>query len=287
ETLGQRLRKEGRLQIDLLQRFGEDLLGVVVHLEEQGIWHRDIKPDNIAVGMVGRGDKLHLVLFDFSLSRMPAENIRAGTPGYLDPLLPLRQPPRWDNYAERYAAAMTLYELAVGSLPRWGDGTTDPSQLSPQTEITIDAEQFDSGLREPLSAFFRSAFKRTLKDRFHNAEEMLRAWRDCFKNIDPSRPVADESGSALRNELLDRAVFATTIPELGLGTRASNVLDRENILTVRDLLAFPLRRLSRMRGVGNKTRREITETARHLRQRLGTPASAEPEPETETPPEQP
>ncbi|MFN9290157.1 MAG: protein kinase domain-containing protein, partial [Planctomyces sp.] len=88
ETLGQRLRKEGRLQIDLLQRFGEDLLGVVVHLEEQGIWHRDIKPDNIAVGMVGRGDKLHLVLFDFSLSRMPAENIRAGTPGYLDPLLP-------------------------------------------------------------------------------------------------------------------------------------------------------------------------------------------------------
>ena len=287
ETLGQRLRKEGRLQIDLLQRFGEDLLGVVVHLEEQGIWHRDIKPDNIAVGMVGRGDKLHLVLFDFSLSRMPAENIRAGTPGYLDPLLPLRQPPRWDNYAERYAAAMTLYELAVGSLPRWGDGTTDPSQLSPQTEITIDAEQFDSGLREPLSAFFRSAFKRTLKDRFHNAEEMLRAWRDCFKNIDPSRPVADESGSALRNELLDRAVFATTIPELGLGTRASNVLDRENILTVRDLLAFPLRRLSRMRGVGNKTRREITETARHLRQRLGTLASAEPEPETETPPEQP
>ncbi|MFN5075027.1 MAG: protein kinase domain-containing protein, partial [Planctomyces sp.] len=58
ETLGQRLRKEGRLQIDLLQRFGEDLLGVVVHLDEQGIWHRDIKPDNIAVGMVGRGDKL-------------------------------------------------------------------------------------------------------------------------------------------------------------------------------------------------------------------------------------
>ncbi|MFO0264557.1 MAG: BREX system serine/threonine kinase PglW, partial [Planctomycetota bacterium] len=29
ETLGQRLRKEGRLHIDLLQRFGEDLLGVV------------------------------------------------------------------------------------------------------------------------------------------------------------------------------------------------------------------------------------------------------------------
>src|SRR5438876_126015 len=84
--------------------------------------NRDIKPDNIGVGPVGRGDRLHLVLFDFSLSRTPADNIRAGTTGYLDPLLPLRKPPRWDLHAERYAAAATLYELATGTLPKWGDG---------------------------------------------------------------------------------------------------------------------------------------------------------------------
>ena len=81
ETLGQRLRKEGRLHLDLLQRFGEDLLDVINYLEEQGIPHRDIKPDNIGVGPVGRGDRLHLVLFDFSLSRTPPDNIYAGTTG--------------------------------------------------------------------------------------------------------------------------------------------------------------------------------------------------------------
>jgi serine/threonine protein kinase len=118
ETLGQRLRKEGRLHVDLLQRFGEDLLEIVKFLEEQGIPHRDIKPDNIGVGPVGRGDKLHLTLFDFSLSRTPPENIQAGTQGYLDPTLPLRK--RWDLYAERYAAAATLFELATGTLPRNG-----------------------------------------------------------------------------------------------------------------------------------------------------------------------
>ena len=107
ETLGQRIRKEGPLKIDLLQRFGEDLLDVVKFLDEQGINHRDIKPDNIAIGQVGRGDKLHLVLFDFSLSRAPRDNIKAGTSGYLEPLLILRQPPQWDSYAERYAAAIT------------------------------------------------------------------------------------------------------------------------------------------------------------------------------------
>ena len=130
ETLGQRLRKEGRLHVDLLQRFGEDLLDIVNYLEEQGIPHRDIKPDNIAVGMLGRGDKLHLVLFDFSLSRTPAENIQAGTNGYLDPLLPLRKP-RWDLHAERYAAAVTLFELATGVLPKWGDGSNGTVAAQP------------------------------------------------------------------------------------------------------------------------------------------------------------
>ena len=48
-TLGHRLREEGPLHLDLLQRFGEDLLDAVVHLYERGINHRDIKPDNLGL----------------------------------------------------------------------------------------------------------------------------------------------------------------------------------------------------------------------------------------------
>ena len=114
------------LHIEMLERFGFDLLDVVKYLQEQGIAHRDIKPDNIAVGSVGKGETLHVVLFDFSLARTPADNIRAGTKGYLDPLLPLAQPPRWDLHAERYAAAATLHELATGTLPRWGTAPPIP-----------------------------------------------------------------------------------------------------------------------------------------------------------------
>jgi serine/threonine protein kinase len=99
---------------------------VVKCLEDQGIPHRDIKPDNVAVGMVGRGDPLHLVLIDFSLSRTPPENVEAGTKAYLDPFLTLRT--RWDLYAERYAA-VTLFEMTTGMLPVWGDGGSEPSQL--------------------------------------------------------------------------------------------------------------------------------------------------------------
>lgn len=272
ETLGKRVTKEGGLHIDLLQRFGDDLLGVVNHLEEQGIPHRDIKPDNIAVGKVGRGDKLHLVLFDFSLSRMPADNIRAGTNGYLDPLLPLRKPPRWDLHAERYATAVTLYELATGRRPYWGDKTTDPSHLSANTEITIEPELFAPSLREPLAGFFRKAFRRDIKQRFDNAEQMLESWRACFKDIGDPGTISDHTDEAQLHELLASANFDTSIPELGLGTRASNALDRANILTVEDLLTVSMRRLLRLRGVGNKTRREISAAVKILRERLGSPS---------------
>ena len=270
ETLRQRLTKDGPLHIDLLQRFGDDLLGVVNFLEEQGIPHRDIKPDNIAVGMIGRGDKLHLVLFDFSLARTPQENIRAGTIGYLDPLLPLRKPPRWDLHAERYAAAITLFELASNSLPRWGDGTTDPSHLPPDTEITFDPEKFDLGLRESLTAFFRKALRRDPAQRFDNASDMRSAWGRCFDGVAADQPTEARNDDELQ-ALLAQATWSTPLVDLGLGTRATNALDRANVLTVSDLLLIPSHRLTRMRGVGNKTRREISAAVRVLRDRLGTP----------------
>ena len=275
ETLRDRLRHEGRLHIDLLQRFGEDLLDVLKFLEEEsGIPHRDIKPDNIAIGQIKRGDKLHLVLFDFSLSKAQAENIRAGTTGYLDPFLPLRKHKRWDLDAERYAAAITLYELAAGpnTFPKWGDGASDPSHLS--CEATIDGDLFDASLRDSLTDFFRKAFRRNPGERYHNAESMLNAWRDCFVGIEEPGALSDHEDETELRRLLQAANPDTQIPELGLGTRATNALDRANVLTVEDLLTVPVRRLLRLRGVGNKTRREIVAAVRILRERLGIPVSS-------------
>ena len=266
QTLARRLQKEGALHVDLLQRFGKDLLGVVQYLEEQGINHRDIKPDNIAIGYIGSSKTLHLVLFDFSLSRAATENIHAGTRGYLDPLLPLRQPKRWDLHAERYAAAATLYELATGpgSLPRWGDGISDPSHLD--GEATLAAELFDASLRDSLTEFFSRAFRRNPAERFDNAEQMLAAWQECFLGIEAAGSLSDHDNEAELREALKDATFDTQIPELGLGTRATGALDRANIFSVEDLLTTSVFRLNRLPGVGQKTRNEIRIALRILRE---------------------
>ena len=74
--------------LELLQRFGEDLLQAVASLERHGVAHRDIKPDNI--GVRSGKQRLQLVLFDFSLARAPPSRSGSARTRYLDPFLSKR-----------------------------------------------------------------------------------------------------------------------------------------------------------------------------------------------------
>jgi serine/threonine protein kinase len=264
ETLAERLRKEGRLGLELLQRFGEDLLQAVASLERHGVAHRDIKPDNI--GVRSGKQRLQLVLFDFSLARVPPEQIQVGTHPYLDPFLAKRRPPRWDPAAERYAAGATLYEMAAGVLPRWGDGRSDPALTD--DELTIEAERLDPAVRDGLAEFFRTALARDPKGRFDNAEEMLRAWREVFERAE-RRTVTTPTGAEVRLDVgIDQADPETLVALLGLSTRATNALDRAGVTTVRQLAAMPAAAVRFMRGVGKKTRDELVAAIDRLRRRF-------------------
>lgn len=266
ETLAARLRADGRLHFDLLERFGADLLEAVVELEKAGVAHRDIKPENIGVRKRGKLSELHLVLFDFSLTATPAENLRCGTPQYLDPFLVERRPARWDLSAERFAVGLTLYEMATGTLPQWGDGLSLPSTLP--DEVSLFPERFDPSLREPLSAFFAQALRRDPRRRFDHAGDMLAAWRAAFADADlpaTGGEVADEQDRAA---LVAAATLTTQLVELGLKARSANALDRLNTVTVRDFLRVSLWRLNRLPGVGKKTIRELSQLHGQLRARF-------------------
>ena len=268
ENLAERLRIEGRLSLDFLERFGADLLQIVQWLEEKGLSHRDIKPENLGVQAVGRNDARHLVLFDFSLSRAPDDRCELGTPPYLDPFLRRPERLRWDLAGERFAVAMTLYEMATGQLPTWGDGSGDP--LYVKQEVTLDPERFVPSVREPLDAFFARALRRDSAERFDNAEQMLRAWRRAFLEAErPALPTPHTvDAEDARRQALANATLDTQIIELGLSIRAFHALEKLAVEDVRGLLRTPLGQVSRMRGVGAKTRDELLETARSLRPRF-------------------
>jgi serine/threonine protein kinase len=268
-TLAKWLKDEGRLSLEFLQRFGGDLLEAVDYLEQKGIWHRDIKPDNIGIAPFGRSDQLRLVLFDFSLARTSLDQIRAGTPGYLDPFIALRQPPRYDLQAERFAAAVTLYEMATGRLPVWGDGS-DPAQL--ECEATIDTDLMDAPVREGLASFFRRALARRASDRFDNGAEMRDAWQRVFTVAEPARVEGREAAPASTGHfdktLVEAATLDTPIDQLGISVRGVNALERMGCSTLRDMLRRSSTEVFAMRGVGNKTRRELGEAYETYRRRF-------------------
>ena len=272
-TLADRLRNLGPLELDLLERFGDDLLDVVKHLETDGVIHRDIKPENIGV-RARRGDRsLHLVLYDFSLSHAADTSVQAGTPGYLDPFLAERPNRRWDPAAERYAAAVTLYEMATATRPVWGDGRTNPIHLADRVP-TLDVDLFDPSVRDGLIEFFTKALHRDFMKRFHTAAEMRQAWGNVFLGAARTATTHDEVPD---EETLERlaalATEDTPVAELGLTGSAVSTLERLGINNVRQLLEFPLVRLYSAGGVGKVVSRQITDAVARLRDHLDTEPS--------------
>jgi len=263
KTLAEKLKEEGRLSLDMLERFGTELIDAVNYLEGEGVAHRDIKPEYIGIAE-SRSRKLQLVLFDFSLCRTPPDNITAGTHPYLDPFLSLRRPPRWDLYAERFALAVTLYEMAVGQSPVWGDGHTSPEMLD--VEATIESDVFDPVTREGFTGFFAKALKRDFRERFDNAEDMLRAWRAIFTARQTQHP-ADTQPDDVLGAIALAATPLTTMAELGYSLDAQDILERMGIHNARELLAVDRIRFRYLRGVGDKIRREIRNKAKELARR--------------------
>ncbi|OWV13599.1 serine/threonine protein kinase [Micromonospora wenchangensis] len=257
-TLAEDLRG-GRLALDLLERYGRDLLEIVAFLDGQGVWHRDIKPANLASRPRPKDKQPHLCIFDFSLAGVPADQLSAGTTAYLDPFLGTPGRPRFDAAAERFAAAVTLYEMATGTLPRWGDGA---NPVTVPDEVTLDPAAFDQSVADRLVAFFAKALARDTADRFDTLDEMTDAWRAVFREIPEPAVATTDTGTLAplgRSSPLDAAE---------LTARARSALERLGITTVGELLAAEPSALTRARGVPDATRKEILARTRELRELL-------------------
>ncbi|NHA66848.1 BREX system serine/threonine kinase PglW [Phycicoccus flavus] len=262
QTLTEALRGRTRLSLDLLERFGSDLLQALVTLDKAGVDHRDIKPSNLGV-REGRGDRTkHLVLFDFSLTRAAASATSAGTPPYLDPFL-VDDRDHYDSAAERYAAAVVLFEMATGATPLYGDGQADPASIT--ADASVESELFDPILAPRLMDFFTRALARDASQRHDTASAMQREWQAIFATDATTEP--DESN----DDLAARAALDTPLAESGLTARALSALEPYAVATVGELLTVDSVRLSRLQGVANATRLQISRRVKEWRKRLGDP----------------
>jgi len=117
DSLGARIQREGPLPEPDIVRLAAGVARGLEFAHQQGVIHRDLKPDNILIHSDGSP-----VISDFGIARVVSGyvastgvNMTIGTPQYLSP--EQAQGRLVDPRADFYALGVTLYKAATGELP--------------------------------------------------------------------------------------------------------------------------------------------------------------------------
>ncbi len=129
ETLGQKLRRDGRMPVDKALPIARQIADALHAAHQAGIIHRDLKPGNVVL-TEGRGG-LRAVVTDFGLARLeagetaphtPDLTVQAGvvgTPAYLAP--EQVEGKEVTSAVDIYALGVVLYEMVTGVVPFTGE----------------------------------------------------------------------------------------------------------------------------------------------------------------------
>ncbi len=118
ESLYERLQRERQLPTDEALRIAFAVASALAYANEQGVVHRDIKPDNIMLSGDG------VLVADFGVARavsemqskLTATGMIVGTPTYMSPEQAAGEP-NLDGRSDIFALACVIYEMLAGEPP--------------------------------------------------------------------------------------------------------------------------------------------------------------------------
>lgn len=146
-----------------LKTFSE-LVVALAYIHDQGLIHRDIKPDNVMIGRSG-----HVTLFDFDLSVRVNEPQRQraviGTVAYLSPEQARGE--AVSKASDLYSAGIMLYRGLTGEVPF--TGTMQEVLLAHQQEIPKPPSAFSQDL-EPFDDLLQRLLSKDPAQRIHDAQ---------------------------------------------------------------------------------------------------------------------
>ena len=148
------------------------VLDALIAAHSIGVIHRDLKPENILIDRYRRWR-----VADFGIANISGEEVAgaSGTPAFAAPEQLLGEPQ--DASADCFSLAAILYFTLTGAPPF---GEANPTAILGR----MLAAQFDPGnLDSELVEWLRRALSPNPADRFADASEMQRAWRQVARHV--------------------------------------------------------------------------------------------------------
>jgi eukaryotic-like serine/threonine-protein kinase len=160
-------------------RIVRELAEALAYAHEQGIVHRDVKPQNV---LVDAQDRVHLM--DFGLAarhdeaaRLTNDGAVLGTPAYMAPEQAAGQKGEAQPAADQYAAGVVLYELLT-----WQTPFTGPPAVIIAAVLSTEPEppsKYRPDVPKDLETICLKAMAKSPEDRYANCQELaadLRRW---------------------------------------------------------------------------------------------------------------
>ena len=203
DSLGARIAREGPLPEEHILRIARDIAAALAFAHQQGVIHRDLKPDNVLLRADGSA-----VLTDFGIARAVSGyvastgvNMTIGTPQYLSP--EQAQGRELDQRVDFYALGVTLFKAATGEVPF---SSNDWFELA-RMHVEDPPPSLRKKRGELSKRFERVVMKCLAKhpdDRYANAEELLADLDDVEEKRRPTLSVGTAPvGTAQREALMD------------------------------------------------------------------------------------
>ncbi len=186
-SLKELVREVSRLSIDRAVAVASQVCAGLAFAHENGIIHRDVKPQNILISApggdtagVGPGNEIRARLTDFGIARASGassftkDNEVLGSVHYIAP----EQVQGFETgpAADIYATGVVLYEMLTGEQPFTDDTAIGVAMKHIQQDPT-PPRQLNAAIPEALEAVVLRALAKLPEDRFTTASEMQSALR--------------------------------------------------------------------------------------------------------------
>ncbi len=203
ESLRAKLDREGELPISEAVRILKEVTDALAYAHEQGVVHRDIKPDNVMLS--GR----HALVTDFGVAKAVSEatgrqqittaGVALGTPAYMAPEQAAADP-HVDHRADIYALGAMAYELLAGRPPF--TGTTPQQVLSAHvTTVPEPVTAHRAAVPLELANLVMRCLEKKPADRWQSADDLLPQFEALGTSSAGITPVETRPVSAVSGEI--------------------------------------------------------------------------------------